>query len=94
MLLYIYIARRYEEIYLKPLYDCNFRKKDKLDKWDRRFLDRAKLISTWSKDPSTQTGAVITKNRIVISEGYNGLPQTLALYIHGPFIAVLDVLLS
>lgn len=46
------------------------------DKWDRRFLDLAKHISTWSKDPSTKCGAVITdtKNRIV-SLGYNGYPR-------------------
>lgn len=25
-------------------------------KWHRRFLDVARLVSTWSKDPSTQTG--------------------------------------
>lgn len=46
------------------------------EKWDLRFLSMAKLISTWSKDPSTQVGAVIfdSRNRIV-SMGYNGLPQ-------------------
>lgn len=47
-----------------------------MDKWDRRFLELAQLISTWSKDPSTQVGAVITDpdNRVV-SVGYNGLPK-------------------
>lgn len=46
------------------------------NKWDRRFLELAKLIASWSKDPSTQTGAVIvdSKGRIV-STGYNGLAQ-------------------
>lgn len=45
-------------------------------KWDLRFLDLAKLISTWSKDPSTQVGAVITDlNNRIISIGYNGFPQ-------------------
>ena len=46
------------------------------DKWDKRFLGLAKHISTWSKDPSTQMGAVIVdpKGRIV-SVGYNGLAQ-------------------
>ena len=28
-------------------------------KWDLRFLEMGKLVSMWSKDPSTQTGAVI-----------------------------------
>lgn len=47
-----------------------------IDKWDRRFLDLAKLVSTWSKDPSTQTGAVIVDgDRRIVSVGYNGLPQ-------------------
>lgn len=45
-------------------------------KWDLRFLDLAKFISSWSKDPSTKTGAVIidSDNRI-ISVGYNGFPK-------------------
>lgn len=44
-------------------------------KWDLRFLDLAGHISEWSKDPSTQVGAVIVddKKRIV-SIGYNGFP--------------------
>ena len=44
-------------------------------KWDQRFLELARYVSTWSKDPSTQTGAVIVKRRRVISLGYNGLPR-------------------
>lgn len=43
------------------------------DKWDARFLDLARYIAQWSKDPSTQTGAVITRGRQVVSVGYNGL---------------------
>ena len=47
------------------------------EKWDRRFLDLAKYIASWSKDPSTQTGAVIVDSpgRQVVSLGYNGFPQ-------------------
>lgn len=46
------------------------------DKWDRRFLDMARLIASWSKDPSTQTGAVIVTPRGAgVSWGYNGLPM-------------------
>lgn len=45
-------------------------------KWDRRFLCLAKEVSTWSKDPSTQVGAVIVgANHQVISMGYNGFPS-------------------
>jgi dCMP deaminase len=46
------------------------------EKWDRRYLELAYLVASWSRDPSTQTGAVIVgpKNE-VISLGYNGFPQ-------------------
>lgn len=50
--------------------------KSRVEKWDRRFLDLARFISCWSKDPSTQVGAVIVdENRRIVSTGYNGLPQ-------------------
>lgn len=46
------------------------------EKWDRRFLELAKHISEWSKDPSTRVGAVIVDpNRIVVGMGYNGFPR-------------------
>ena len=44
-------------------------------KWDKRFLAMARLISTWSKDPSTQCGAVIVDlQKRIISVGFNGFP--------------------
>lgn len=75
-------------------------------KWERRYLDLAKLISTWSKDPSTKVGAVIIgPDRAVISIGFNGfprkMPDTPDLYlnrdekysriIHGEINALLQV---
>jgi len=49
-----------------------------LTKWDERFLRLAKEVSTWSKDPSTQVGAVIVdQNHIVVSLGFNGFPQDI-----------------
>ena len=46
------------------------------NKWQLRFLALAKHIASWSKDPSTQVGAVIVDNqRRIVSTGYNGLPQ-------------------
>ena len=47
----------------------------KATKWQRRFFDLAYLVASWSKDPSSQIGAVIVdaQNR-VISTGFNGLP--------------------
>jgi dCMP deaminase len=45
------------------------------DKWDLRFLDLAKFVSSWSKDPSTQVGAVIVDaDKRIVSLGYNGFP--------------------
>ena len=41
-------------------------------KWDTRFLGLAAHISSWSKDPSSQVGAVITDGNRIISLGYNG----------------------
>lgn len=45
-------------------------------KWDERFLDLAAHIGSWSKDPSTQVGAVIVRpDRTIASVGYNGFPR-------------------
>ena len=44
--------------------------------WHIRFLSLAQEISTWSKDPSTQVGAVIVRpDRSIASLGYNGFPR-------------------
>lgn len=44
--------------------------------WINRYMGLAKYISTWSKDPSTQVGAVIVRpNNTVVSHGFNGLPR-------------------
>jgi dCMP deaminase len=43
--------------------------------WDARFLQMAALVATWSKDPSTQVGAVITRGKFVVSLGFNGHPS-------------------
>lgn len=57
-----------------------------MNKWDARFISLAKLVASWSKDPSTQTGAVIVRpDRTVASIGYNGFPRgcddALELYL-------------
>jgi len=46
--------------------------------WDSRFLMLAKSIASWSKDPSTQVGAVAVKNRRVLGTGYNGFPHGIS----------------
>ena len=43
-----------------------------------RFLELTKVISTWSKDPSTKVGSVlISLDGKTASTGYNGLPYSL-----------------
>lgn len=45
-------------------------------KWDIRFFRLAQLVASWSKDPSTKTGAVLVRpDRTVASLGYNGFAQ-------------------
>lgn len=49
---------------------------DSTNKWHKRFLLMAQLVSGWSKDPSTQVGAVIVRtDKSVASVGYNGIPR-------------------
>jgi len=45
-------------------------------KWIARFGDLAKEVASWSKDPSSQVGAVIVRpDRTVASVGFNGFPR-------------------
>ncbi len=46
--------------------------------WGDRYINLAKEISTWSKDPSTKVGAVVIGNNgEVLSQGYNGFPRSI-----------------
>ncbi len=48
----------------------------KLNKWDERYLALAAEVATWSKDPSTQVGAVtVGSKKEVLSQGFNGFPR-------------------
>lgn len=48
-------------------------------KWYKRYLKLAKEVSTWSKDPSTQVGAVVVGSKgQILSQGYNGFPRNIA----------------
>ena len=42
--------------------------------WDELFMRMVYLISTKSRDPRTKIGAVLVKDKRVISMGYNGFP--------------------
>ena len=44
--------------------------------WDVRFIELAKHISGWSKDPSTKVGCIIVgSDREIRSTGFNGFPR-------------------
>ena len=46
--------------------------------WDNFYIGLARYVSTKSKDPSTQTGAVIVRpDNTVASVGFNGFPQAM-----------------
>ena len=51
-----------------------------LNKWDKRWLEIAGVVSTWSKDPSTQIGAIAVKDKRLVSTGYNGFPRGIQDY--------------
>lgn len=47
--------------------------------WDKFYLGMAEYVSRKSKDPSTQTGAVIVRpDMSVCSVGYNGFPRRIS----------------
>ncbi len=47
-----------------------------LNKWDARYLDLAQHVAGWSRDPSTQVGAVVVRpDKTIASMGFNGLPR-------------------
>lgn len=52
---------------------------DDCDKWTVRFIEMACLVASWSKDPSTQVGCVITNSaNQVLSVGYNGFAREVS----------------
>jgi dCMP deaminase len=74
------------------------------DKWDVRFLDLAKHVRSWSKDPSTKHATVIVRpDRTIAGLGYNGFvrgcpveedavdrPEKYSRVMHGEVNAVLN----
>ena len=47
-----------------------------MDKWDVRFMEVAELISAWAScyQRDRKIGAVIVKNKRILTTGYNGAP--------------------
>lgn len=50
-----------------------------MNKWDKRFMEMAWLVSGWSScyRSGRQIGAVIVKNNRILTTGYNGAPQNI-----------------
>ncbi len=48
-----------------------------MNKWDKRFMDMAKLVATWSScfQENRQVGCVIVKDKRIVTTGYNGAPS-------------------
>lgn len=48
-----------------------------MDKWDKRFMEMADVISSWSScyQQNRQVGAVIVKDKRIMTTGYNGAPS-------------------
>ncbi len=45
------------------------------DKWDRRFMDMAAMVGTWSKDTPGVGAVIVDEKRVVRGVGYNGFPR-------------------
>lgn len=47
-----------------------------MDKWDKRFMEMAELVSGWSScyQENRHIGAVIVKDKRILTTGYNGAP--------------------
>lgn len=46
------------------------------NKWDKRYLELAKTVGSWSKDPSSKIGAIAVGSKgQVLAQGYNGFPR-------------------
>jgi Deoxycytidylate deaminase len=45
-----------------------------MDKWDKRFMQMAELVSSWSScyKENRQVGAVVVRDKRILTTGYNG----------------------
>src|SRR3989344_7389858 len=46
--------------------------------WDEYFLEVAKVVATRSTCDRANVGAIIVKNKVILSTGYNGAPRGLS----------------
>ena len=47
-----------------------------MDKWDKRFMDMAELVSSWTScaREGRAIGAIVVKDKRIMTTGYNGAP--------------------
>ena len=50
-----------------------------MNKWDKRFMEMADLVSSWSScfQDNRQVGAVTVKDKRILTTGYNGAPANI-----------------
>lgn len=46
-----------------------------MNKWDKRFMNLAEEIASWSSCCIRQEGAIIVQDKRIVSTGYNGAPS-------------------
>ncbi len=48
-----------------------------MDKWDKRFMDMAEFVATWTSCAREKraVGAIIVKDKRILTTGYNGAPS-------------------
>ncbi len=46
-----------------------------MNKWDKRFMEMTELVGTWSSCIRRQVGAIIVKDKRILTTGYNGAPS-------------------
>ena len=48
-----------------------------MEKWDKRFMELCELVATWTScaRENRAVGAIITKNKRILTTGYNGAPS-------------------
>lgn len=70
-----------KEVILPPKLDCNYS-----DRWLTFYFKSVLLVAEMSKDVRSHVGAVLVRDKIIISEGYNGLPRNVDYA--GDFVAL------
>ena len=53
------------------------------DKWDARFMELAHTIANWAScyQENRKIGAVIVKNKRILTTGYNGAPAGVKSFV-------------